>query len=536
MRQGASRALSFGVLGLLVIVVVIELYEVFQENNTNVVVLIFLSLVLIVNGFLAVTQLRDFRGIRAQMKSEQQELVAQRAERVQADEELKRRIDKDRRDQLDQEWINTTANSIVTPMSRTVVAEEIFDELVEGIGRTLNADFVFFYSFNEFQNFRVMKLWSEPTSPQIDIARIMKFESSMLGIGKHLVNQTQGVAVNDAHLADIIPQPFPDLVVESNLMARSWALASVGEANNVLGYVWLGMVKEPRIWSAIELGFVKKILVDSFPILAHTWLIDQLIQISVNKAEVDRLVELDKMRNNFIENMNHELRTPLTSIIGYMEVILDDVDADIEPSLASSLTAVQRNAIRLQILIENMMQLAKTDFDILPLTVSAVDIGHLLGDVVNSLQLTAEECEVVVILRLDSPESDLIVDGDINQLEQVFVNLMSNAIKFTRSKGTVTVVARHVNADIDYVEVGVIDTGIGIPPEEFSNMFKRFFRATTAIQASIPGFGIGLSLVHSIIREHHGTITFDSTVGKGTEFIITLPVRYISAKPADVFI
>ena len=163
-----------------------------------------------------------------------------------------------------------------------------------------------------------------------------------------------------------------------------------------------------------------------------------------------------------------------------------------------------------------------------------MNVGQLLGDVVNSLKLGGDESGVAMTLRLDSSSRDLIIDGDVNQLEQVFVNLMSNAIKFTPRGGTVTVSARRVLADGDYVEVQVADTGIGIPAKEFPNVFKRFFRASTATQASIPGFGIGLSLVHSIVREHHGTITFDSTVGKGTVFTVKLPVRLTSKTASDV--
>ena len=140
---------------------------------------------------------------------------------------------------------------------------------------------------------------------------------------------------------------------------------------------------------------------------------------------------------------------------------------------------------------------------------------------------------VTVTLRLDSPAGDLIIDGDSSRLEQVFVNLMSNAIKFTPREGTVTVIARRSRSEGDVVEVKVRDTGIGIPVEEFPNVFKRFFRASTATQASIPGFGIGLSLVQSIVREHHGTVTFDSTVGKGTVFTVTLPARYTSTGQND---
>ena len=113
----------------------------------------------------------------------------------------------------------------------------------------------------------------------------------------------------------------------------------------------------------------------------------------------------------------------------------------------------------------------------------------------------------------------------------MFVNLLSNAIKYTPRGGTVTVVVRRPGTENDgdqCVEVTFTDTGIGIPPEEFPNMFKRFFRASTATQALFPGFGIGLSLVHSIVTEHHGTLTFDSVVGKGTVFTVRLPVRFVS--------
>ncbi len=243
------------------------------------------------------------------------------------------------------------------------------------------------------------------------------------------------------------------------------------------------------------------------------------------------LVQADKVKDEFIQDMNHELRSPLTSIIGYVDMIIGGVDAGVEPELASSLATVQRNALRLQILIENLMaasiEASKTNFDGVLLVVSTVDVGHLLGDAVKSTEMGADNAGVEVTLRLDCPASDLLIDGDVNQLERVFANLVDNAIKYTPRDGKVTIVARRAHTDGDYVEVTVTDTGIGIPPEEFPNMFKRFFRASTATQASISGFGIGLSLVHSIVRGYHGTITFDSTVGKGTVFTVRLPVRFI---------
>ena len=212
------------------------------------------------------------------------------------------------------------------------------------------------------------------------------------------------------------------------------------------------------------------------------------------------------------------------------QLAIEDVGVGNFADMASSLSVMQRNALRLQILIENMMQLSKTGFEYTPLNATPVDIGNILDDVIKSMQPTAEDHKVELTLRLDFPESDLIIDGDANQLRQVFVNLISNAIKFTPRNGTVTVAAARIHAEGEFVEVKVQDTGIGIPPEEFHRIFERFFRASTAIEKSIPGFGIGLSLTHAMIRGHHGSITFDSTVGAGTVFTMTLPTRYISSR------
>ncbi len=247
----------------------------------------------------------------------------------------------------------------------------------------------------------------------------------------------------------------------------------------------------------------------------------------------DSLVEADAVKDDFIEDMNHELRTPLTALVGYVEMMVDDVDAGVEPELASSLKTVQRNALRLLLLVESLMYASGKSSGDVPLVVSTLDVGRLLGDVVTSMKVNADHSGVEVTLRLDSPARDLLIDGDSNQLERVFVNLIHNAIKFTPREGTATIVARRDRTDDDYVEVTVTDTGIGIPLKDFPKVFERFFRASTATEAAIPGFGLGLSLTHSIVSAHHGTITFDSTVDKGTVFTVRLPVKFVPTEPSD---
>ena len=467
--------------------------------------------------------------VRNQLVTEREQLENMLVTHRQDSVSLATRIEQDRMDRIDRVWIDTEVRSILWKIQGTVIPDDISDLLIEGLGRTLKADFVIFDSFGKFQKGETWRQWSQTSATEIDFSRIAKYQSSLSDFTKRLDEGLHAVVVSDSHLIDVSRGSYPEIVAISKEVARSWVLVPVGEAMHELGHVWIGMVADVRDWSKAEVEFVQKITSDAAEILTHARMFRQSMQIAENDAEVSRLVELGKVRNDFIDNINHELRTPLTSIVGYVEVALGYVDSIAEPELASSLTVVQRNALRLQILIENMMQVSKGDFEHVPLTVATLDFGHLLGDIVNSLHLSAEAREVTVTLRLDSPEGDLILDGDSSRLEQVFVNLLSNAIKFTPRGGTVTIVARRSQSGGDVVEVKVKDTGIGIPAREFPNVFKRFFRASTATQASIPGFGIGLSLVQSIVREHRGTITFDSTVGKGTEFTVTLPAQHTPA-------
>ncbi len=504
-----------------------------RQENRDTNVLLVLSVIFVVTGLLVISRVYDFRKIRIRMVAERQILDELNNTLQRVDGELQQRIENDRLDRMNREWIDTGVDSISTQMKSTVVPDEVSDLLVEGLGRTLRADFVIFYSFGKFKTNELWRQWSQSASTQIDFSRIAKYQSSLADFTKRLDEGSHAIAVSDSHLVDVSRGPYPEIVAIAKEIARSWVLAPVGETSYGLGYVWIGMVDDIRVWSKAEVEFVQKITIASAQILTHAWMFNQSMQIAENDGEVSRLSELDKVKNDFIANLNHELRSPLTSIVGYLEVAIEGVNADADPALASSLTAVQRNAQRLQVLMDNMMQILKRDFEQMPLAVVSVDVGRLLVDGVNSLHPSATARAVTMTLQLDSAEGDLVIDGDGSQLEQVFVNLISNAIKFTPRGGTVTVVARRAGTEVDFVEVTVADTGIGIPPEEFPNVFNRFFRASTAKQAAIPGYGIGLSLVKSIVQEHLGTITFDSKVGGGTVFKVKLPLRYKTPSEID---
>lgn len=508
--------------------------EIVRQNSRNAVLLVAIALIFLIAGFVAFTHLRGLKRIRYQMEIKRLKLDESNVALKQIDNELQLRLDQDRIDRAELEWLTSSVKSISLGFKSTIVPDTIAESLVDGLGQVLGVDVVLFYTFAKHPMPSLWKQWHLKPEPEIDESVVMDHESDLMRLMEHLWNRNRKIIVNDSNLIDIAHDPIPKLAAITQMGARSWMMVPLGAGTQILGCIAVGMVEKPRVWSASEIELVERVAAEVADVFIQARLFRQSMQIVENDAEVNRLVELDKIKNDLIENMNHELRTPLTSIIGYLEVIVDDVDAGTDPELASSLAAVQRNAVRLQSLMDNMMRPSRANFHDVQLNVVKVNIGHLLSDLADSLQLGIDDSGVTMKMRLESPMRDLIIDGDVLQLEQVFVNLMSNAIKYTPRGGTITVSARRVNGAPKSVEVTVKDTGIGIPAEEFPNVFQRFFRASTATKASIPGFGIGLSLVHSIVLEHHGKITFDSTVGKGTVFTVTLPTRFVSTNSAGI--
>ena len=527
-----SQQLGLGVLGLLLIALVVLLIKIVRFDTEHVILILVVALIILVSGTLLYSRLRDFRGIRVRLDGEHRELEQTSVALKRVDGELQTQIDNDRTERGRQQWLASTTRSISSQFKSTIASDKIAEFVAAGLGPALGADSVICYSFSEPQWSGFLKQWHRRTDTQVDESLIDKYASQLSALANRLWRSKSVFIVPDSHLIDVSSDSTSELLVTTRQRARSWVFSPVADGSRVLGYVFIAMTQDVRVWSPIEVELIQQVASDAANVCVHSRMFSQTMRIAENDATVGRLAELDKVKNVFIENMNHELRSPLASIIGYMEVIIGGVDSGLEPDLAASLSVVQRSALRLQILIENMVQLSKTEFHQVPPLVVTVDIGYKLSDAIKSMELAAEYCQIEVTLRLDSPADELLIDGDVDQLECVFANLLSNAIKYTPRRGKVSVVARRVHTEgSDFVEVTVTDTGIGIPPEEFPNVFKRYFRASTATQAAIPGFGIGLSLVHSIIDEHHGTITFESTVGKGTVFTVTLPLRHTVIKP-----
>jgi len=231
----------------------------------------------------------------------------------------------------------------------------------------------------------------------------------------------------------------------------------------------------------------------------------------------ERLLELDRMKDQFVSTVSHELRTPLTSMIGYLELLREGEAGDLTEEQAHFVEIVDRNSHRLNDLIDDILFLSRVDGGRFSLNKKPVDLASLVREQVESIGGAAATKGVE--LRLTIEEDPPPINADASRLVQLIDNLLSNAVKFTPDGGIirVTVGTRGGAAHLE-----VSDSGVGIPKDEVDRLFQRFFRASTA--GTIKGTGLGLSIAKAIVDAHGGTISLQSEVGVGTTFMVDLPV------------
>jgi PAS domain S-box-containing protein len=246
------------------------------------------------------------------------------------------------------------------------------------------------------------------------------------------------------------------------------------------------------------------------------------------EVQNERLLELDRLKDEFVALVSHELRTPLTSIHGYLELVIDGEAGAVTDEQREFLAIVQRNANRLLALVGDLLFLAQIEAGKLSLEVDAVDLSALAAESVETARPLAEEKDITLTLAT-SPLPRLA--GDRARLAQLLDNLVSNAVKFTPQGGRVDVRASSSRGN---AILEVRDTGMGIPAEEQEHVFERFFRTSRATEQAIQGTGLGLAISRAIVHAHGGQITLASSDGEGATFRISIPIRAVQpAEPAQ---
>jgi two-component system phosphate regulon sensor histidine kinase PhoR len=232
--------------------------------------------------------------------------------------------------------------------------------------------------------------------------------------------------------------------------------------------------------------------------------------------DITQMEHLEKVRQEFLSNISHELRTPLTSIMAFVETLEDGAIEDKENN-QRFLGVIRKNAQRMHHLIDDILELSTIETGKINLELKQVKLAALLEEVFTNLSTKANDRRIKLINEVPD---DVLVCADVVRLEQMLTNLIDNAIKFNRVKGSVIVsCAENGTKDI----ISVADTGEGISGEHQTRIFERFYRTDRARSREIGGTGLGLAIVKHLARLHGGEVSVASTLTKGTIFSIELP-------------
>lgn len=239
-------------------------------------------------------------------------------------------------------------------------------------------------------------------------------------------------------------------------------------------------------------------------------------------ATVNRLKELDHLKSAFLANMSHELRTPLNSILGFTQVIQEELDGPLTGEMVADLKLIEKNSHHLLKLINDVLDLAKIEAGRMSLNLDTFNLVELLNDILETTSPLAREKSLEVNLQVE-PKDVLLITADMVRLHQILLNLVGNAMKFTES-GEITITAKRTDSKII---IQIQDTGIGIPSDQLEAIFEAFTQIDTSTTRKASGTGLGLPISRRLVEMHGGRLWAESSgiPGEGSTFCIELPMK-----------
>jgi PAS domain S-box-containing protein len=239
---------------------------------------------------------------------------------------------------------------------------------------------------------------------------------------------------------------------------------------------------------------------------------------------INEVLAYDKLKTEFFTNISHEFRTPLNVILGSVQLIetyqnkFED-GLEIKCRLSKHMKVIRQNCYRLLKLINNLIDITKIDSGDLKMYLEYCNIVKVVEQLTLSVMALVESKSIT--LTFNSEKDEIFTACDINKIERIILNLLSNATKYNKSEGNISVNIKELD---DYVLISVMDTGIGIPVDKINIIFDRFRQVNSSLTREHEGSGIGLSIVKSLVEMHEGEIWVESELGVGSEFCVKLPI------------
>jgi hypothetical protein len=242
------------------------------------------------------------------------------------------------------------------------------------------------------------------------------------------------------------------------------------------------------------------------------------------------LEELDRLKTAFLANMSHELRTPLNSILGFADVMIQEIDGPLTDNMNNDLQVIQKNGQHLLNLINDVLDMAKIEAGRMNLSPERFRIHEIFEEVVSITSPLASQKSLSLFIEADS-DQDIEVFADRQRIRQVMLNLVNNALKFTE-KGKITICAACAD---EKVLIKVHDTGMGIPAEKLEVIFQEFMQVDTSATRKVGGTGLGLPISRRLIDMHGGRMWAESQgiAGEGATLYVELPIEARITEPVE---
>lgn len=497
-----------------------------ETNRRNLVfrIAVLLAALAAVASYLGISRTRAIRRARSAVLSDARRLSEASLSLRRLESEMNSRIARETLLRAEDQRLDSAARMIATELRRATTVRHVVERLASGLEYLLKTDLIYIQVFGKGRESDVGCL--------IRDGRVSVIDSSQFGVDRDVADEIVQIVdqleregnTKVFKSTDVLRATSPALtaIIGRLSIPENSFVVGIREGNEVIGFVLVGR-EDLRSWNSNELGAVQNVVANSANAVGAIRSLELIREVRKTETVVSELRELDRMKNEFISNVNHELRTPLTSIIGYLEIIGDSTAGIPEETLAY-LATVRRNADRLLELIENLLVVSRAEDPRNAIKKEDVDFAQIVDEVVGMVRNKDSQSRVKI--EYDRGNAHAVMQGDRLRLTQIVVNLVTNAVKFSRDNSTVKVDVRidQQMSDDAHVELRVVDSGIGIPADEIPHLFERFFRGSNAEKALIPGTGLGLPIVKQFVEDHQGTISVDSTENVGTTVTVRLPL------------
>lgn len=235
---------------------------------------------------------------------------------------------------------------------------------------------------------------------------------------------------------------------------------------------------------------------------------------------ITELKKIELIKNQFVSMVAHELKTPIAAVLGFLKILMDD---SLTISKEQKISFISRSVIRLKSLLDlvnDLLDISRTELKTKQREIENLNVAEIINSSIEFLQLEAKKNNITIKTKIEENLPGL--KADQNEITRVFTNILSNAIKYNKENGTIEIEAA---ANENYFLFKIKDSGIGLKESEKEKLFQEFFRAKNEHTRNISGTGLGLTIVKKIIDSYHGKIKVESEYGKGTTFVIYLPIN-----------